>query len=91
MAFVTSPEMVAAIAISGKLDFNPIVDPLTNENGKNVYLDEPVGIELPEKGFDVKDNGYQEPALDGNSILVEVNSSSERLQLLTPFPAEWKI
>ena len=87
MAFVTSPEMVAAIAISGKLDFNPIVDPLTNENGENVYLDEPVGIELPEKGFDVKDNGYQEPALDGNSILVEVNSSSERLQLLTPFPA----
>jgi len=86
-AFVTSPEMVAAIAISGKLDFNPIVDPLTNENGENVYLDEPVGIELPEKGFDVKDNGYQEPALDGNSILVEVNSSSERLQLLTPFPA----
>jgi len=87
MAFVTSPEMVAAIAISGKLDFNPIVDPLTNENGENVYLDEPVGIELPEKGFDVKDNGYQEPALDGNSIHVEVNSSSERLQLLTPFPA----
>ena len=87
MAFVTSPEMVAAIAISGKLDFNPIIDPLTNENGENVYLDEPVGIELPEKGFDVKDNGYQEPALDGNSILVEVNSSSERLQLLTPFPA----
>ena len=87
MAFVTSPEMVAAIAISGKLDFNPIVDSLTNENGENVYLDEPVGVELPEKGFDVKDNGYQEPALDGNSILVEVNSSSERLQLLTPFPA----
>ena len=87
MAFVTSPEMVAAIAISGKLDFNPIVDPLTNENGENVYLDEPVGIELPEKGFDVKDNGYQEPALDGNSILVEVNPNSERLQLLTPFPA----
>ena len=87
MAFVTSPEMVAAIAISGKLDFNPIIDPLTNENGENVYLDEPVGIELPEKGFDVKDNGYQEPALDGSSILVEVNSSSERLQLLTPFPA----
>ncbi len=87
MAFVTSPEMVAAIAISGKLDFNPIVDPLTNENGENVYLDEPVGIELPEKGFDVKDNGYQEPALDGNSIDVEVNPNSERLQLLTPFPA----
>ena len=87
MAFVTSPEMVAAIAISGKLDFNPIVDPLTNENGENVYLDEPVGVELPELGFDVKDNGYQEPATDGSSIVVEVNPSSERLQLLTPFVA----
>ena len=87
MAFVTSPEMVAAIAISGKLDFNPIVDPLTNENGENVYLDEPVGVELPELGFDVKDNGYQEPANDGSSIVVEVNPSSERLQLLTPFAA----
>jgi len=87
MAFVTSPEMVAAIAISGKLDFNPIIDPLTNENGENVYLDEPVGVELPELGFDVKDNGYQEPATDGSSIVVEVNPSSERLQLLTPFVA----
>ena len=87
MAFVTSPEMVAAIAISGKLDFNPLVDPLTNENGENVYLDEPVGVELPELGFDVKDNGYQEPANDGSSIVVEVNPSSERLQLLTPFAA----
>ena len=87
MAFVTSPEMVAAIAISGKLDFNPIIDPLTNENGENVYLDEPVGVELPELGFDVKDNGYQEPANDGSSIVVEVNPSSERLQLLTPFAA----
>ena len=87
MAFVTSPEMVAAIAISGKLDFNPIIDPLTNENGEDVYLNEPIGIELPDKGFDVIDNGYQEPALDGSSILVEVSPSSERLQLLTPFPA----
>ena len=87
MAFVTSPEMVAAIAISGKLDFNPIVDPLTNENGENVYLDEPAGVELPELGFDVKDNGYQEPANDGSSIVVEVNPSSERLQLLSPFAA----
>ena len=60
---------------------------MTNENGENVYLDEPVGVELPELGFDVKDNGYQEPANDGSSIVVEVNPSSERLQLLTPFAA----
>jgi len=86
-AFVGSPEMVAAIAISGKLDFNPITDSLTNENGEAVKLAEPTGIELPEKGFDVKDNGYESPAEDGASVEVVVKPDSERLQLLTPFEA----
>lgn len=84
-AFVTSPEMVAAVAISGRLDFNPITDKLTNENGEEVMLKEPTGIELPTKGFDVEDNGYQSPAADGSGINVVVNPESERLQLLTPF------
>ena len=84
-AFVTSPEIVAAIAISGDLGFNPITDTLTNENGEQVKLDPPVGEELPDKGFDVKDNGYQEPAEDGSSIEVVVRPDSRRLQLLTPF------
>ena len=57
-AFVTSPEMVAAIAISGKLDFNPVTDTLTNANGEEVKLAEPTGHELPSAGFDVEDNGY---------------------------------
>lgn len=87
-AFVTSPEMVAAIAISGRLDFNPITDTLTNKNGEQVKLDPPVGHELPSKGFDVEDNGYQEPAKDGSGIEVIVKPDSERLQLLTPF-APW--
>ena len=56
-AFVTSPEMVAAIAISGKLDFNPITDTLTNTNGEEVKLAEPTGHELPSAGFAVEDNG----------------------------------
>ncbi len=86
-AFVASPEIVAAIAIAGRLDFNPITDKLINENGEEVMLDEPTGFELPPKGFDVEDNGYQSPAEDGSGIQVVVNPESERLQLLTPFPA----
>ncbi|MDG2369933.1 MAG: aconitate hydratase [Flavobacteriales bacterium] len=85
MAFVTSPEMVAAIAIAGKLDFNPIEDSLVNESGEQVKLAVPTGFELPQKGFDVEDNGYQAPAVDGSNIKVVVNPSSERLQLLSPF------
>ena len=87
MAFVTSPEMVAAIAISGKLDFNPIKDQLKNENGDLISLSEPNGIELPNKGFAVEDNGYQEPALDGGNIEVKIDPNSDRLEVLTPFPA----
>lgn len=84
-AFVASPEMVAAIAIAGRLDFNPITDKLINENGEEVMLDEPRGWELPPKGFDVKENGYIEPSEDGSGIEVVVNPNSERLELLTPF------
>ncbi|MGM0478073.1 MAG: aconitate hydratase [Bacteroidota bacterium] len=84
-AFVTSPEMVAAMAIAGRLDFNPLTDTLTNEDGEEVKLEEPSGIELPEKGFDVEDNGYQAPADDGSSVKIDVDPESDRLQLLTPF------
>jgi len=86
-AFVASPEMVAAIAISGRLDFNPMTDTLKNDKGENVMLNEPTGLELPTAGFDVKDNGYQAPAKDGSSIEVVVDPKSERLQLLEPFAA----
>ncbi|HRP90455.1 MAG TPA: aconitate hydratase [Edaphocola sp.] len=86
-AFVASPELVAAIAIAGRLDFNPVTDTLTNEKGEQVRLSEPQGAELPALGFDVKDNGYQAPAEDGSSIVVDVNPNSERLQLLEEFAA----
>jgi len=86
-AFVGSPEMVAAIALSGKLDFNPLTDSLTNESGEAVRLSEPTGFELPPKGFDVKDNGYQAPADDGSDIEIKVDPKSDRLQLLMPFAA----
>jgi len=84
-AFVASPEMVAAIAISGRLDFNPLTDSLINSEGKEVRLDEPTGWELPPKGFEVEDNGYLEPVEDGSDINVVVDKKSERLQLLDPF------
>ncbi|MEM6378467.1 MAG: aconitate hydratase [Bacteroidota bacterium] len=84
-AFVASPELTAAIAISGRLDFNPLTDKLINENGEEVMLDEPTGWELPPKGFEVDDNGYLAPVADGSGIEVKVNPDSERLQLLTPF------
>jgi len=84
-AFVASPELTAAIAIAGRLDFNPLTDTLINENGEEVMLDEPTGWELPPKGFDVKDNGYLAPEADGSHVNVVVKDDSERLQLLTPF------
>ncbi|NNK83570.1 MAG: aconitate hydratase, partial [Flavobacteriaceae bacterium] len=84
-AFVASPELTAAIAIAGRLDFNPLTDKLINDKGEEVMLDEPTGWELPPKGFDVKENGYQEPLEDGSGVDVSVSDSSERLQLLTPF------
>lgn len=87
-AFVASPEMVAAVAISGRLDFNPMTDTLLNEEGEAIKLDPPHGVELPPKGFDVEDNGYLAPEKDGSGVDVVVNESSERLQLLTPF-APW--
>ena len=86
-AFVTSPEMVTALAIAGRLDFNPITDTLTNSNGEQIKLNPPTGEELPAKGFAVEDAGYQAPAEDGASVQVSVAPDSSRLQLLTPFEA----
>ncbi|MBL7859795.1 MAG: aconitate hydratase [Cyclobacteriaceae bacterium] len=84
-AFVGSPELVTALAIAGDLGFNPITDTLTNEQGQQVKLDPPTGDELPKKGFDVKDPGYQAPAKDGRGVVVKVSPTSDRLQLLEPF------
>lgn len=84
-AFVASPELVTALAIAGDLTFNPTTDFLTNEKGERVKLDPPTGDELPKKGFDVKDPGYNAPAKDGSKVVVKVNPTSDRLQLLDPF------
>ena len=84
-AFVASPETVTAIALAGRLDFNPITDTLINEDGVAVKLDPPSGEELPVKGFAVEDAGYQAPIEDGASVVVKVDPKSDRLQLLQPF------
>ena len=84
-AFVASPEIVAAIALSGRLDFNPATDTLTNDKGEQVMLDEPTGFELPPKGFGVEDDGYLAPVADGRGVKIVVNPDSKRLQLLSPF------
>jgi aconitate hydratase len=84
-AFVGSPELVTALAIAGDLNFNPLTDYLTNELGQQVKLDPPTGDELPAKGFDVKDPGFQAPAKDGSKVHVAVSKTSDRLQLLAPF------
>ncbi len=86
-AFVASPEIVTALALAGTLTFNPLVDSLTNAKGESIKLPEPVGEELPAKGFEVKDRGYQEPAKDGSGVKVLVAADSQRLQLLDPFAA----
>lgn len=84
-AFVTSPELVTALAIAGTLDFNPVTDTLVNEQGEAVKLDPPSGFELPPKGFDVKDAGYQAPAEDATGIEVIIDPGSNRLEKLSPF------
>jgi len=84
-AFVASPEIVTAFVIAGTLNFNPMNDFLTNEKGEKVKLDEPKGLELPKKNYDVVDNGYQAPAKDGRKVEVLVDPKSDRLQLLDPF------
>lgn len=87
LAFVASPEMVTALAIAGRLDFNPLTDKLTNDKGEQVMLDAPAGFELPPKGFAVDDPGYQAPSEDGSGVQVKVSPDSKRLQILEPFAA----
>ena len=84
-SFVASPELVTAMTIAGDMTFNPLTDTLVNEEGQEVKLDEPKGLNLPPKGFAVEDNGYQAPAEDGSNIEIKIAPESKRLQLLKPF------
>lgn len=88
-AFVTSPELTTALAIAGRLDFNPLTDTITGADGKAFKLEPPTGEELPKKGFACDDPGYVAPAADGSNVEVKVRPDSDRLQLLDPFP-KWE-
>jgi len=87
-AFVASPEIVTAIAISGKLTFNPLTDVIINSAGKEVRLNEPAGLDLPPNGFENIDSGYQKPVHGQKGQKILIAPDSDRLQLLTPFK-EW--
>ncbi len=87
-AFVASPEIVTALALAGKLTFNPLTDTLTNSQGVEVRLSEPVGFDLPPAGFDSVENGYQKPVADKNKAEILIAPDSDRLQILSPFK-EW--
>lgn len=84
-AFVTSPELVTALSIAGRLDFNPVKDKLKGKDGKEFLLDNPYGDELPNRGFDPGLDTYDAPPAEGGKVKVDVDSKSQRLQLLEPF------
>ncbi|HCB34425.1 MAG TPA: aconitate hydratase [Acidimicrobiaceae bacterium] len=88
LAFVTSPETVMALALAGTLDFDPLSDTLADDAGNQVALEVPVGVELPEAGFDPGDVGFVAPPADGSGVAVSVSPTSDRLQVLEPF-APW--
>ena len=87
-AFIGSPEMTMALAIAGRLDFNPAVDMLATKDGKMVKLEEPKGYVYPPKGFAVEDKGFVAPSSEYADAEIVINPSSDRLQKLSPF-APW--
>jgi aconitate hydratase len=88
LSFVTSPDVVVALALAGTLDFDPVTDTLTTAGGEQVRLEPPEGEQLPAQGFDPGESGFVAPPADGGGIEVAVSPDSERLQLLAPF-APW--
>jgi len=87
LSFVTSPDTVIAIALAGRLDFDPTTDTLTNDEGVEVRLDPPVGEVLPANGYDAGVDTFVAPPADGSDITIAVSPTSDRLQLLEPFAA----
>ncbi|MCP9446348.1 MAG: aconitate hydratase [Nitrospira sp.] len=86
LSFLASPEIVTAFAITGDLRFNPLGQPIKGADGTEVMLEPPVGEELPAKGFAKGEEGYVPPAENGDALTVDIPPTSERLQLLQPFP-----
>jgi len=87
LSFVTSPDTVMAIALSGRLDFDPSVDTITAPDGSQVKLDAPRGDILPANGYNEGEDTFTAPPEDGSNVTVAVSPTSDRLQLLQPFNA----
>jgi aconitate hydratase len=87
LSFVTSPDTVVALALSGRLDFDPTTDTITAPDGTEVALEAPVGEVLPDRGYDPGQNTFTTPPADGSDVQINVSPTSDRLQLLQPFPA----
>ncbi len=87
LSFIGSPETVTAMALTGRLDVDFVREPVVGPDGAQVQLSAPSADELPAKGFDPGESGFQPPAADPSSVEVVVKPGSERLELLEPFPA----
>jgi aconitate hydratase len=87
LSFVTSPDTVVALALAGRLDFDPATDSIEAPDGTKVRLDAPTGEVLPARGYDPGNDTFVAPPADGSSISVTVDPRSSRLQLLEPFRA----
>jgi aconitate hydratase len=85
LSFVTSPDTVIALALAGRLDFDPTTDTLTAPDGTQVKLQIPQGEVLPKNGYDAGNDTFIAPPADGSDIQVDVSPTSDRLQLLEPF------
>lgn len=86
-SFVASPEIVTALALAGKITFNPLTDTIKNAEGKEIKLTPPTGLELPKNGFDPGNSGFISPPEDGSEIKVKIDKESDRLQILEAFKA----
>ena len=86
LSFLTSPEIVTALAFAGTLEFDPVHGTIPGPDGKAFRFTAPEAEELPAKGFAKGEEGYEAPAADGDSVTVAVAPTSERIQLLQPFP-----
>ncbi|HKZ76623.1 MAG TPA: aconitate hydratase, partial [Actinomycetota bacterium] len=86
LSFLTSPEIVTALAFAGSLEFDPVHGTIPGPDGRPFRFTPPEGEELPRAGFARGEEGYEAPAADGQAVQVEVSAGSERLQLLQPFP-----
>jgi len=85
LGFISSPELVVAMAFGGSMKFNPLTDTLKDKDGNDFKFQPPAGEVLPPNGYTPQDAGYEAPTMSGEVI---INPTSERLSFLEPFPKQ---